>query len=550
MLRKVGLALCSAFVLVSFFVVCTAQENHQHEHGADEKIGQVHFATACDSAQDEFDRAVAMLHSFWYEKASEAFSEIARRHPSCAMAHWGVAMTFYHPLWERPNAEALKNGWAAVEKAKAVGAKAPRESDYIAAIESFYKDYATTAHLTRVLAYEKAMEQLHSRYLDDREASVFYALALVASAQALPTDKTYSREKRAAAMLNDVLSKEPQHPGVAHYLIHAYDSPPLAHLALNAARSYAKIAPSVPHALHMPSHIFTRLGLWQESIQSNLASEAAAKRYAAETHMDGAWDEQLHAMDYLMYAYLQGAQDKQARGVLDELYQIRKTTPQNFKVAYAFAAIPARYALERRQWAEAAQLKLHPADLAWNRTPWAESVIHFARGVGAARTGDVAVARQSIDRLTALEALLTEAKERNQVAVQRLTVSAWVAQAEGKREEAVKLMRSAADLEDTTEKHPVTPGPVVPAREMLGDLLSESKQPAQALKEYEAALVVAPNRFGSLLGAARAAKAAGHAEKARGFYAKLMTICNSADSKRVELEEARSFLQGNPSRGQ
>ncbi|HJQ24770.1 MAG TPA: hypothetical protein VKA60_12710 [Blastocatellia bacterium] len=546
MLRKAKQALGSALVLVSLSYVGNAQESHQHEHSAGEKLGRVHLPITCDATtQGEFDRAVAMLHSFWYEKASEAFSEIASRNASCAMAYWGLAMTYYHPLWEKPNAAALSNGRAAIEKARAIGAKSDRENAFIAAAEAFYKDSEKLDHLARVLAYEKAMEEVHRRYPDDHEASVFYALSLIASAQAmLPADKTYSREKQAAAILNDVLAKEPEHPGVTHYLIHAYDSPPLAHLALTAARSYAKIAPSVPHALHMPSHIFTRLGLWQESIESNIASENAARQYAAQAHMEGAWDEQLHAMDYLMYAYLQSAQDKQARAVRDELLQIRKTTPENFKVAYAFAAIPARYALERQQWSEAATLKSPSDNFPWNRFPWAEAIIYFARGVGAARSGDVAAARQSIAKLTTLESVLAEAKERDQVKIQRLATSAWLAFAEGKRQEALSLMRSAADLEDSTEKHPVTPGPVLPAREMLGDLLGAMGEPGQALKEYETALVAAPGRFGSLLGAARAAKSVGNREKARNYYAKLVAICNQADGNRQELQEARNSLRG------
>jgi hypothetical protein len=543
-LYKANLFLLSALLFVSLFSFGNAQEIHQHEHSAHEKLGQVHFPISCNSAaQAEFDRAVAMLHSFWYEKAGETFSETARRDPSCAMAYWGMAMTFNHPLWEKPDTQALKNGWAAVEKAKAIGAKTDRERDYIAAIEVFYKDSGKIDHLTRVLAYETAMEQLHRRYPEDREAGVFYALALVASAQALPTDKTYSREKKAAAILNTVLSEEPEHPGVIHYLIHAYDSPPLANLALNAARRYAKIAPSVPHALHMPSHIFTRLGLWQESIQSNIASESAAKQFAAAMRMDGAWDEQLHAMDYLMYAYLQGAQDQPAKAILDELYHIHKTTPENFKVAYAFAAIPARYAIERRQWSEAASLKAYPSEFPWNRFPWAEAIIYFARSIGAARSGDVTSARQSRDRLVALENMLVEAKERNQVEIQRRAASAWLAYAEGKKEEALQLMRSAADLEDSTEKHPVTPGPILPAREMLGDLLLELRQPRQAAQAFEASLVASPGRFGSLLGAARAANSLGDVEKARSFYSKLAALCHQADGNRVELQEAKTFLQ-------
>lgn len=547
MLHKPKLITFSVILLALLSSSGNAQGIHQHEHSEGGKLGHIRFPVSCNSTiQIEFNRAVAMLHSFWYEKAGEAFAEIARKDPSCAMAYWGLAMTLYHPLWEKPSTEALKNGWAMVGKARAVGAKTDRERDYISAIELFYKDYAISDHLARTLAYEKAMEQLHSRYPEDSEAGVFYSLALIASAQALPTDKAYAREKKAAGILNEVLSKEPQHPGVVHYLIHAYDSPPLATLALNAARSYAKIAPSAPHALHMPSHIFTRLGLWQESIQSNIASEGAAKKFAAEMHMEGTWDEQLHAMDYLMYAYLQGAQDKQAKAILDELYQVHKTTPENFKVAYAFAAIPSRYVLERRRWSDAASLKMHPRDFPWSRFPWAEAIIYFARGVGAARSGDTSTARQSVEKLAALENTLVEAKDRywaNQVGIQRLAVSAWLACAEKRQEEALKLMHSAAELEDATEKHPVTPGPIVPAREMLGDMLLELGEPGEALKEFETMLVVSPNRFGSLFGAARAARLIKNVGKARSSYLKLMSICNHADSNRVELQEAETFLR-------
>ena len=289
-----------------------------------------------------------------------------------------------------------------------------------------------------MLAYEKAMEQLHVKYADDREADVFYSLALIASALTLPPDRMYVREKKAGDILNKVMAAEPDHPGVIHYLIHAYDVPPLAHLALNAARKYAKIAPSVPHALHMPSHIFTRLGLWQESVQSNIASEAAAKKFSADMHMDGAWDQQLHAMDYLMYAYLQGAQDRQAKALLDELYQIRKTSPENFIAGYAFAAIPARYAIERRQWSEASSLKLYPGDFPWKNIPWAKPT---SPGVS---PRSKASARQDIDKLTSLENALTESREISQVKIQVLAASGWVALAEGDRAEARRLMQAAA----------------------------------------------------------------------------------------------------------
>jgi len=340
---QVGLA------LLVCLAAAEAQEPHQHEHMATEQVGQVRFPTSCKpSVRQPFERAVAMLHSFWYEEAEKAFTAISEQDPDCALAYWGFSMSLYHQLWEPPiTAAGLQQGAAAIQKAKAVGAQTARERGYLEAIELFYKDADKLDHHARAVAYEKAMARVYLRYPEDHEAAVFYALALIASA--LPTDKTYANQKKAATILDAVYRKEPNHPGVAHYFIHAYDSPPLAHLALDAARAYAKIAPSAPHALHMPSHIFTRLGLWQESIQSNLVSAAAAKDYAIKTQMSGTWDEQLHAMDYLEYAYLQSGQDAAAKRVLDELNAIQRTNAENLKVAYAFVAIPARYALERRQ---------------------------------------------------------------------------------------------------------------------------------------------------------------------------------------------------------
>ncbi len=543
------------FLFAAFIALCCcasavrAQDLHTHEHDAAEKVGRVNFSVSCNApARAEFGRAIAMLHSFWYEESGSAFGDIVKKDPRCAMGYWGVALSLYHPLWEQPSPEALRDGWAAVEKAKALGAKTARERDYIAAIESFYavekRDYRT-----RVLSYERAMEQLYVHHPEDKEAGVFYALALIATAQALPTDKTYTREKKAAEILNRALAKEPHHPGVVHYLIHAYDSPALASLALPAAQAYAKIAPSVPHALHMPSHIFTRLGLWQESINSNLASEAAAKDYAVRTRMDGAWDEQLHAMDYLMYAYLQLAQDAKAKGILDELNLIRKTNAETFKVAYAFAAIPARYAIERRQWSEAASLELRPQEFPWNRSPWAEAIVHFARGLGAARKGDVAGARKEMDKLAGIQKALAGATGYDwttQVEIQRRAIAAWLAHAEGKDQEAVTHMRSAADLEDTTDKHPVTPGPIVSARELLGELLAELGQPAEAMKEFEISLRAAPNRFNGVYGAAHAAELAGNRQKAQVYYEKLVMLCAAADNTRVELQQAKAFLANKP----
>jgi tetratricopeptide (TPR) repeat protein len=548
----------TAALLVAFLYppLARAQEAHQHRHHPPEKLGRVNFPITCSAqAQRQFNRAVAWLHSFEYEEAEKAFAEVTGTDPRCGMGYWGIAMSNYHSIWAPPSVAGLRKGSASVGKAKAAGARTQRERDYIAAIEVFYKDADKLDHRTRTLAYSEAMGRLYRRYPSDREAGVFYALTLIATGM-MENDEGYARQKGAARILNHVLAREPQHPGVTHYLIHSYDYPALAHLALPAARSYAKIAPASAHAQHMPSHIFTRLGLWQESIRSNLDAEAAAKAFAVRHRMSGAWDEQFHAMDYLAYAYLQGAQDKQARGVLDELYEIRKADPETFKVAYAFTAIPARYALERRRWDEAAKLTLPPGSLGafpWQRFRWAEAHVHFARAVGAARTGDTASARQDVEKLAAIRQALVEVKGdydwAKQVEIERQVASAWLAHAEGRSAEALRLMRAAAELDDATEKHSVTPGAILPAREQLGELLLELKQPAAALQEYETSLRRAPNRFNGLYGAARAARLAADQKRARTYYGKLLASCRRADSSRPELEEARAFLAGVEVRG-
>jgi hypothetical protein len=533
-----------------------AQQAHQHQHDPPEKIGRVDFPVSCNAtARRQFNRAVAWLHSFEYEEAEKAFAEVTAADPRCGMGHWGVAMSNYHPLWAPPGAAELRKGSRAVERAKSVGARTRRERDYIAAIEVFYKDHERLDHRARALAYGEAMRRLHLRYPSDDEAGVFYALALVAKGAAAG-DKSYASEKEAARILTRVLARAPQHPGVTHYMIHGYDYPALAHLALPAARGYAKIAPASAHARHMPSHIFTRLGLWQEAVVSNLDAKAAAAAYAVRNSMPGAWDEQLHAMDYLAYAYLQGAQDGRARGVLDELYEIRRVDPPNFKVAYAFTAIPARYALERRRWDEAAKLPLHPGTMEafpWGRFRWAEAHTRFARAVGAARAGDTASARQEVEQLAAIREALAEVKGdydwAGQVEIGRQVAAGWLAHAEGRREEALRLMRAAAESDDATEKHPVTPGSILPAREQLGELLLELKQPAAALREFETSLRHAPNRFGGLYGAARAARLAADRVRAKAYYEKLVALCRRADGVRPELEEAKAFLAGANAKG-
>ena len=533
----------------------SAQEGHQpqhtHQHDPSEKLGQVNFTIACNpQAQRQFNRAVAWLHSFEYEEAEKAFTEVTVTDPRCGMGYWGIAMSSYHPIWAPPTAAELQKGSSAIEKAKSVGARTQRERDYIAAVDVFYRDSDKLDHRTRTFAYCEAMKQLYRRYPSDREAGVFYALTLITTGM-MTKDAGYARQKEAAQILNRVRAREPQHPGVTHYLIHSYDYPALAQLALPAARSYAKIAPASAHAQHMPSHIFTRLGLWQEDIRSNLDAEASAKAFAVRNHLSGVWDEQFHAMDYLAYAYLQGAQDKHAWGVLDELNKIQRAEPETFKVAYAFTAIPARYALERRRWDEAAKLTLPPGSLGafpWQRFRWAEAHIHFARAIGAARTGDTASARQEVEKLAAIKYALVEVKGDYdwaiQVDIQRLVASAWLEYAEGRHEESLRLMRAAADVDDATEKHPVTPGAILPAREQLGELLLELKQPTAALQEFETSLRSAPNRFNGLYGAARAARLAADQKRARTYYEKLMALCRQADSIRPEIGEAKAFLAG------
>lgn len=539
---------CSAVIL--FLLLCAvpaaSQEEHQHAHG--EKIGKVRFSVSCSrQAQTQFNRAVAWLHSFEYGESERAFREIASSDSQCAMAHWGVAMSLYHQLWAPPTTGELEKGAFEVKEAKRIGAKTKRERDYINALASFYEDWQQVDHRTRAGRYEGAMQQLYQRYPADREAAVFYALALNASAlAAAPMDKTYAKQKKAAVLLNKVLRLEPEHPGVAHYLIHSYDYPQLASYALAAARSYSRIAPSSAHALHMPSHIFTRLGLWEEDVQSNIRSEDAAKEYARQNHLAGAWDEQLHAMDYLAYAYLQQARDNEAQKVLDELRSIKKTDPENFKVAYSYAAIPVRVALERRNWSEAAALKIEPADFPWKNFPWSEAIIHFARAMGALKESNPKHARVELDKLAEIQKQLAGSRNgydwATQVGIQRQVVEAWLAKAEGKSVEALKLMRAAADLEDSADKHPVTPGAVLPARELLGDMYLEMNQPGKALIEYERSLQDSPNRLNGLYGAGRAAELAGNSPKSDQYYKKLVKICERGDNSRREVTYAREFV--------
>jgi hypothetical protein len=456
-------------------------------------------------------------------------------------------MSYYHPLWAAPTAAELESGRNAVAMGREAGAASERELAYLAALDTFYRDSDRLDHRTRVLAYSAAMEQLHRRYPQDQEAAVFYALSLIAVGT-MDQDPAFSRENEAGAILNSVLAVTPNHPGVAHYLIHSFDYPALARLALPAARRYADIAPASPHAQHMPSHIFVRLGLWDEAIRSNLASEAASRAFAAAQGLPDSSSERLHAMDYLVYAYLQTAQDSEAERVLAVLNGIRRADPPSFAVAFAATAIPARLALERRQWDRAASLQLPDnvralAPLAEFR--WGEAHLHFARAMGAARGGRIDAAREEVRRLLDVERSIVVPSGtydwRSQVAIERQIAEAWIAHAEGRSEDAVRLMRAAADLDDVTEKHPVTPGAILPAREQLGELLLELGSPAAALAEFEASLRRAPRRLAALLGAGRAADLAGEATAAARYYREVVELTANGDGARPEIRAARAF---------
>ncbi len=500
-------AALSALFLLGRATPALAHEDHVHEAVPVEKLGSVHFPISADpNTQKDFDRAVALLHSFEYEQAEHGFRTIADRDPKCAMALWGIAMCNYHPIWGPTTQADFDRGRRAIETAVQIGGKTDREQSYIAAIATYYKDADHVDAPTRRVAYEKAMEDLHQRLPGDMEGTIFYALSILGNAPT--TDKTYAMQKKAAALLNSVLPKAPDHPGVAHYLIHSLDYPGLAELALPAARAYAKIAPSAPHAQHMPSHIFTRLGLWDESIQSNLAAGRAARALMAKTHPGVTYFEELHEMDYLAYAYLQLGRDANARAILNALHAVPNVNQETPSAAYAFAAVPARYALERHRWDEAAKLTVAPAWFSWSKFPWAEALTHTARGIGAARSGNVPESREALARLDTLYQSLAGIKDgynwADQVEVERREVKGWIARAEKRDEEAVTQLRSAADLEDSIDKNPVTPGAMLPAREQLADLLVDLGKDQDAVSAYEDVLKSSPGRKNSIRGLAEA----------------------------------------------
>jgi hypothetical protein len=518
-------------LLLCIVPLCVAAADDGHEHGpAGGKLGTVKFPTSCDkSVQKDFELAVAMLHSFWYDESEKAFSAVAAKDPECAMAYWGVAMSLHHPLWAPASAAVLEKGSAAVAKARAAKKQSARERGYIDAIARVYEGDEKRSFDDRNKAWAAAMEQVHRANPDDREAEIFYLLALRSTAP--NNDKTYAVQRRVGPQLERLFKEQPNHPGLAHYIIHTYDYPGLAEQGLDAARRYSKVAPEAPHALHMPSHIFVRLGLWPDAISSNRASAAAGRANAARTHSAAAISEQLHAMDYLVYAHLQRGEQAEARKVWNEL----KNTEADWKIfsaSYAAAAIPARCTIETRHWAEARAL---PEPKLTGGTYWTEvanGITYWARAVGAARSGDLDGARANVAKLESIHDALAQTKKQDgadTVEIMRLEAAGWSAFAAGQKEEALRLLRASAELEGRTDKHPVTPGPVLPAREQLGDLLVELNRPGEALVEYKASLQMSPNRFHGLLGAARSAEMAGNHAEAKQLYSKVRQIAPNAD---------------------
>ncbi|HYM76445.1 MAG TPA: hypothetical protein VE377_10755 [Candidatus Dormibacteraeota bacterium] len=519
----------------------------EHQHGNGEKLGTVHFATSCnDAAQKEFNRAVALLHSFQFSRAIEGFHAVLGSDAACGIAYWGIALSD----WSNPFAPGAKDksqvqaGQENAERGKTVGAKTERERAYLAAVGKLYSDYENTAQRARLIAYRDAMEEVAAKYPADHEAQIFYALAIAASED--PADKTYAGRIKAGAILEKLFAQEPEHPGLAHYIIHTYDVPALAGRALAAARRYSQIAPDAPHALHMPSHTFTRTGYWQESIDTNIAAAAAARR-------EGQTAEELHASDYEIYAYLQTGQDEAARRIVDSLPEIASRFDPKAVISgagspstgyFAMAAIPARYALERRDWKQAAQLAVRETPF-----PHTDAITWFARGFGAARLGQPAAANEAAVALQQIRERLAKAGESYwalQVQIQEVEVRAWAALAEGNKEDALRQMKSAAELEDGTEKSAVTPGPLAPARELLGEMFLETKEPAQALEQFEATLKKEPGRFRALYGAAHAAQLSESRDTSQKYFREMLKVCDRADKPgRSEVAEARRAILPN-----
>jgi tetratricopeptide (TPR) repeat protein len=527
-----------AFVVFMLFALGAAADDGQHhEDLTPDQLGTVHFPVSCAPAvQKPFERGIALLHSFWYEEAEKEFQQIAKDDPKCAMAHWGIAMSIWHQLWNHPDAAMVKRGESEVKQAKSLHAKTDRERDYIAAMEAFYRG-KTRVYQDRADTYSTAMQTTYQRYPEDREAAAFYALSLLASEP--DDDTTFAKRKQAAVVLEKLFAVEPDHPGVAHYLIHSYDKPQLAELGLPAARRYAQIAPAAPHALHMPSHIFARLGLWQDDIDSNLASIAATRKTAA-MHMGGE-GHQFHAMDFLSYAYLQSGREADAQKVIDEVKAMPAKKDDMYGMDFdprmdALITFSARYALELHHWADAAALTPVPG-----AKPGDSAVTYWAKAIGAARSGNLADAKKDVTEIESIHKALLEQKKTGaaeSVDQDRREAAAWIDHAEGNNDEAIKTLRNIAEKEEAEGDEPLA----IPAREMLADMMLDLNRPDQALAEYEADLKFNPKRFDGLYGAARAAEMAGKSTTSNTYYAQLVSVCAGSNSDRPELSHAKALL--------
>jgi hypothetical protein len=532
--RLVFVLFLAFFVLKSAGAAGTSQ--HDHEFSPSERMGTVQFDTSCrPEVHDEFNLAVATLHSFGYEKSTQLFADVLSKDPKCSMAEWGIAMSHYRQLWDPPTPEDLRIGLEAAQSGLSMPPATQRERDYLRAILDFYQNAATESHRVRAKRYEIAMESLHNQYRQDSEAAIFYALSLIANAPL--NDKTYANQRKATQILEPILLQQPDHPGLAHYIIHADDNPVLAPQALNAAQSYSRIAPDSPHALHMPSHIFTRLGLWDESIASNIASAASARKQRLAGN-------ELHALDYLVYAYLQTGQVTEARKLTQQLPVAEPGDAARYAGLYATAAIPARYWIEREQWAAAAALPLSSETSLEGAYASTGATLYFARALGAARLGDISAAQVALKPLLSLRDVLEKSGDgdADEVDIQLKIVTAWIKWAEGSHSTALQDMRTAAAMEDRIEKSPVSPGSIAPALEMLGDMLLLAKQPKLSLEAYESALKSTPGRFRAEYGAAVSAQRAGLRTVAEQHYRRLLNNCSHADSDLPEIAQANHFF--------
>ena len=512
------------------------------------KFGNVSFSAPCKKeVAEDFNLATALLHSFEYAEAEKVFAKVMKRDPECIMAYWGAAMSNFHPLWAPPNPAELEKGSKTIAVARTINTDDDRAKTYLEAIASIFDNWQELDHKTRVLKFEKAAEKIYQMYPDDKESAVFYALALRAAAD--PADKSFIKQKKAGKILEDLFAKEPDHPGIAHYLIHTYDYPELAEHGLEAARKYAAIASASAHAQHMPSHIFTRLGLWDESIQSNTNSTAAAKCYAENLGKEGHWDQELHGLDYLVYAYLQQGRDEEAKAKVDYVGSIDNVFPITFVDAYTFSATPVRFALERKDWKQAATMALHPQSFPWEKFPWERAVLSFGKAIGAVHLKQNGIAEGALVELKKSYEELVAAKktyEANQVDIQINATEAWIQYAKGEKNNALTLMQKAASMEDATEKHAVTPGEVIPARALLADLFMEMKEFKNALESYEADLKKHPGRFNDVYGAAEASRLSGDTKKASYYYQQLIDLSKSSNGQRREVQEAQKFLKKYP----